>query len=269
MAGVTPASGGSAVDVPVAPFLFIGGLHRSGTSLLHRLVATHPDVSGFSGTGVPEDEGQHLQRVYPPALALGGAGRFALDPRSHMTDEHPLATPASRDRLLADWSPWWDLSRPVLAEKSPPNMVRTRFLQALFPDAAFVVITRDPVVVALATRKWAKLPLDDLVANWVAAHRTWRSDRPHVRRALEVRYEDLVADPGAVVEAVWAHVGLTARPLDLSEVRAGTDDHYLAQWSGVPAAERDRTADRFGAAVRDLGYELPPPGPAPAMPRPT
>ena len=27
------------------------------------------------------------------------------------------------------------MSKPVLVEKSPPNLIRTRFLQALYPEA--------------------------------------------------------------------------------------------------------------------------------------
>ena len=65
---------------PVNPghlLVFVGGLHRSGTTPLARALSAHPDISGFSNTGVPEDEGQHLQDVYPPAYVLGGPGRFA------------------------------------------------------------------------------------------------------------------------------------------------------------------------------------------------
>ena len=53
-------------------FVFLAGLHRSGTTLLARLLAAHPEISGFSETGVPADEGQHLQGVYPAAREYGG-----------------------------------------------------------------------------------------------------------------------------------------------------------------------------------------------------
>jgi len=120
-------------------FVFLGGLHRSGTTLLARLLAAHPEVSGFSETGVPADEGQHLQTVYPPARAFGGPGRFAFRGESHLTESSPLVSEENARRLLADWGRHWDMTKPVLVEKSPPNLIRMRFLQALFPEAVILV----------------------------------------------------------------------------------------------------------------------------------
>src|SRR5437763_1252312 len=68
-------------------FVFLAGLHRSGTTLLARLLAAHPEVSGFSGTGADADEGQHLQTVYPAAKVWGGPGRFGFAPEAHFTEE--------------------------------------------------------------------------------------------------------------------------------------------------------------------------------------
>ena len=56
-----------------------------------RLLAAHPEVSSFSGTDVPADEGQHLQTVYPAAKVYGGP-RFGFAPESHLTEESPLAS---------------------------------------------------------------------------------------------------------------------------------------------------------------------------------
>ncbi len=123
-------------------FVFLGGLHKSGTSLLHRLLRAHPLVSGFYKTGVPEDEGQHLQSVYPADAAYGGPGCFAFDERTHLTEHSSLVSRTARTALLNDWGRYWDLSKPVLIEKSPPNLIQARFLQTLFPGAKFIFILR-------------------------------------------------------------------------------------------------------------------------------
>ncbi len=134
-------------------FIFVVGLHRSGTSLLHAILREHPAISGFRDTGVPEDEGQHLQTVLPTGLELGGPGRFAFHPDAYMDEHHPLASEKTARLLWEAWRPYWDVSRPYLIEKSPPNLLRTRFLQKLFPNSWFIAILRHPIAVAYATRK--------------------------------------------------------------------------------------------------------------------
>lgn len=80
--------------------VFIGGLHRSGTSLLHEILREHSSISGFHKTGVFKDEGQHLQSVYLPAKAFGGPGRFGFDQAAFMDENHVLATQESAELLF-------------------------------------------------------------------------------------------------------------------------------------------------------------------------
>ena len=82
-------------------FVFIAGLHRSGTSLLFQCLRDHPEISAFRDTGVPEDEGQHLQTVYPRAAQWGGPGTFGFHPEAHMTEASPLVTDGNRKELFA------------------------------------------------------------------------------------------------------------------------------------------------------------------------
>lgn len=224
------------------------------------MLAEHPEVSGFSDTGVPADEGQHLQTVYPTARTYGGPGKFGFAAEAHLTEASPLVSEANAGKLLEEWAPHWDLGRPVLVEKSPPNLIRTRFLQALYPGASFVVVTRHPIAVSLATQKWSKTSLSSLLEHWVVCHRTFAGDRPHLDRVTVVTYERLVTDPNGCLETLYPFLGLEPRPTSL-DVRSDGNDPYFARWreleGGLAGSLRARRLRRrFEAAVEPFGYSL-------------
>ncbi|MFL6049617.1 MAG: sulfotransferase family protein [Gaiellales bacterium] len=257
-------SAGAAVDRAAAPrLLFIGGLHRSGTSLIHRCISAHPQVAGFHDTGSLEDEGQYLQSVYPIGQAHGGPGRFALDPRCHLTESSPLVSRSSRELLLAQWGAFWEPGASVRVEKSPPNLVRMRFLQALFPESAFLMVMRHPVAVACATQKWSHTPWTTLIHHWVAAHEIMLADSAHVSRVHVIRYEDFVRAPEETLRPVWSTLGLPSQPAG-ERVRSDVNRTYFERWSKTRnpvrvldrrrAERHDEAARRFGYSVRDLAF---------------
>ena len=192
-----------------ARFVFVGGLHRSGTSLLAELLKAHPEVAGQVIDGMPEEleqEGQHVQRVYPVDDALGGPGAFAHNPLAHMTERHPLATAASAARLEADWAPHWRgvEGAKVRLEKSPSNMLRARFLQALWPNSYHLIIVRHPVAVAFATAAWAArhgggkraasaASVVECARHWLRAHDLLLADLSSLTNVRIVRLEEFVA----------------------------------------------------------------------------
>jgi hypothetical protein len=244
-------------------FVFIAGLHRSGTSTVFKCLKEHPEISGFEGTGVTQDEGQLLQTVYPPARASGGPGRFGFDAAAHLTETSTLASVANAHELFRQWAPRWDLTRPILVEKSPPNLIRTRFLQALYPNSFFVVILRHPVAVSYATQKWSGTTLHSLLRHWIVCHRILEADRPQLRRVLTIKYEHFVSDPSGVLAQILRFLNLPSR-IATTPVRAGANDEYFARWRNregkalkrayLTGLERlyEKSVRRFGYSLRDL-----------------
>jgi hypothetical protein len=240
-------------------FIFLCGLHRSGTSPLFRILREHPEISGFHNTGVPEDEGQFLQTVFPAARTFGGPGRFGFAKAAHLTEKSRLVTPENRDKVFTDWAIYWDLSKRCLLEKSPPNLIRTRFLQALFPNSYFVVIIRHPIPVSLSTSKWTDCSLDSLVKHWVHCHDLFERDRPHLNRVLVIRYENLIQSTASLVAQIYKFLDLTpCVPVPLNP--AGSDG-YFSNWRSL-SSDKERRREfrlivrRYERRVQSYGYSL-------------
>jgi hypothetical protein len=211
-------------------FIFIGGVHKSGTSLLHDIIRNHPEISGFRNTGVPQDEGQLLQSVYFPAFAYGGAGRFCFQEESYMNENHPLATRENAERLFSDWSQYWDLSKYYLVEKSPPNIIRTRFLQKLFPNSMFLIILRHPIAVAYATKKWRNDSVASLIDHTLCCYERFLEDREFLKKSFVLRYETLVKRPKEVVDLLFSWIGVRSYKIE-QKITSGINDSYIKKWN--------------------------------------
>jgi Sulfotransferase family len=243
-------------------FMYLGGLHRSGTSTLFRCLREHPLISGFNDTGATEEEGQHLQSVYPPATAHGGPGRFGFHPEAHLTEASDLVTPDNRLRLFEEWKTYWDIEKPVLLEKSPSNLIRTRFLQELFPNSYFVIVTRHPIAVSYATQKWSHTSLDELIEHWLVCHEKFRQDEHHISRLLTLKYEDFVEQPQSSLKKIYSFLDLPNHS-NAIEVHDDANEQYLRLWrTGQNGAlsggriETDRIKTQYERRVAAFGYSL-------------
>ena len=173
-------------------YVFICGLHRSGTSTIRNIISCSNLVSTHSNTKKPEDEGQHIQSIYDNAKKHGGPGKFGFSKEYHYTEESSLLTNRNNKKLIDEWYKYWDLSKKILVEKSPPNIIHTRYLQEIFSNSYFIIILRHPYVVASACKKrFNKQSIDKHIEHWLYVHEILYNDLKKINNYLVLKYEDL------------------------------------------------------------------------------
>ncbi len=253
--------------------IFVLGLNKSGTSLLYVLLSRHSQLSAIRamkpakpdarttismerhGIGEGQKFPELPAKLRPPPD--GSSGQWATPDEF---DRHRLteADVAEGDRQAVSRAYRAAMVDPArrLCEKSPPNTLRGRYLQALFPDASFIAIVRNPYSTISANgkkrSKWGGVERQTL--HWVAGTQTLLDDLERLDRALLVRYEDLIADPAGALHAVCEFCGLTFEPQILSEVAVeqGINDQLIGLLS------EEETASITGACsplMKRLGYE--------------
>jgi hypothetical protein len=191
----------------------------------------------------------------------GGAARFGFDPAAHLTETSSLVTGENRERLFAEWVRYWDTSRPFLLEKSPPNLIRTRFLQAMFPESYFVIIVRHPIAYAFPRGK-ASPPrmVHSLIRHWVTCHDIFREDRPRLRNSIVIEYERFVDDPSGYLARIYSFLGLENSPLH-QEIRKNINRKYLEGWNDarkglVTGVWMKYVIWKYEERIRKHGYSL-------------
>ena len=238
-------------------YIFVGGLHRSGTSLISRAIAAHPSVEGIDGSPAPEDEGVYLQGAIPHTARDGRPGAFAHDPVQHLTEASRFNTLDTLRHIEAQWDGWYPRALPWRVEKSPVNLLRARLYQQMFPSSVFVFVVRHPVAVSMATRKWSDRSLPELMDHWQAAHALLLDDLTFLHRWAIVRYEDFVRDPDAQLQRIAALAELSGFAPCGEEV-TNRNAAYLAE---APELVLPAVAEAFGY-IADSVCNTPMPAPA-------
>ena len=218
-------------------FCFVAGLHRTGTSLLTRILAAHPEISAISGSPAPEDEGCYLQGGIPHTARHGIPGEYATNPEEHHIECSRYDRLDTRERMLADWSPWFDGDARWWVEKSPVNLTRMRLYQQLFPLAQFIVILRHPHVMAHALSKWTEQDISSLVEYGIDAYERAAADAEYLHSVLFVRYEDLLAEPERVRRSLFAFLDLSDHDPQI-QLRNGNDDYACDELISALLIER-------------------------------
>lgn len=152
---------GKEIDRPI----FIVGMGRSGTTLLGRLFAVHPDV-GFLNEPkalwhvVREDE-DIIGSYAPPRT-----GRLYLDVED--------ASDVVRQRAQAMFTWYLRVSHSKrVVDKYPELIFRHKFVRAIFPDARFLIAVREPWATLKSVTQWSSVNASDDADWWGVRDQKW------------------------------------------------------------------------------------------------
>jgi len=108
-------------------------------------------------------------------------------------------------------------NRSFFLDKTPANALVLPFLRRLYPDAKYVVLTRNPLAIfssyanSFFNGSWPLAhEFNPILERYVPAIAAFLRER--LVPLLQVAYEDLVADPESQLERVFAFLGLEHEP---------------------------------------------------------
>lgn len=233
---LTPAPDDS-VTVPI----FIVGMHRSGTTLLERILGGHSKVT---------DGGESYAFSEQIKWACDYHFVGALDEEAlRRSDRIDLAQLA--ERYLAGIRSRAQ-GRPFLTEKLPSNFLNVGLIAKALPQARLLHMVREPMDTCFSNLRtlfihaggysYDQTEMADYFLGYQSLMAHWHRVLPG--RIMDVSYAALVDDPQSVARQVFAHCGLQfeAQALDIdrssgvvstasaAQVRGGIRRDYHSAW---------------------------------------
>jgi Sulfotransferase family len=194
------------------PAPFVVGMNRSGTTLLRMMLDAHPQLTIPPETHFVPDlikvarEGAATpEALLKVIVAQREWGDFGLTEDELLERFRAIDPPDATDAIRAFFETYAErVSKPRWGDKTPRYVTRMRLIAEALPEAHFVHVIRDGRDVALSVRDRTvkDYTVERVAQRWKEKVSKARRDAPLLKHYMELRYEDLVLDPEAVLRKI-------------------------------------------------------------------
>lgn len=276
-----------APDRPV----FVGACPRSGTTLLRTMLNNHPELAmpresrflvetwrrrdKFGDLAAKRNRRKLARWIFTRKAAR--PGRVQVTPEEGI--ERLVAAPPTLGSLIGTCFTLYaeQHGKQRWGDKRPMYVQYLDAIYAMFPDAQFINVVRDPRAAVASMRKldWYGGSVAPAAELWDRSQRAadaWRK-RLAPDQFLEIRYEDLVTGPEQTLKELSSLLGLSPDGVDdmlsyyeENDVPEGSVYHWrvhqpvseesLRRWEEELSAEEIALVERVaGKRMRRYGYE--------------
>lgn len=269
-----PLAPSSVGNVSVSsPFIFIGGVPRSGTTLMRAMLDAHPMVRCGEET-----------RVIPRILGLRSQWKRSEKEWNRLNEAGVTneVINAAISSFIIQIIAGHGAPADRLCNKDPFTLKSTIYLSELFPNAKFIFMIRDgrATVHSIISRKVTITGFDlkdhrQCMQKWNQAIQAMKEQCDGVGdKCLKVYYEQLVLHPASEMqrilkfldlpwnETVLHHEELIGKDISLSKVERSSDQvvkpvnlDALAKWVGTFPEDVVKDMAEIAPMLQALGYD--------------
>lgn len=190
--------------LPSVP-IFILGMHRSGTTLLERMLSGHSNVADAGETG-----------AFDAQVQLAADHYYANHFDAAVLDAVPGMDFSAIARGYGESARWLSRGKPFFTEKLPMNFWNIGLIARALPQAKIINLVRDPMdtcfsnlrtlFAGVATYSYDQSELAQFYLQYRRLMQHWLDVLPG--RILQVSYDELVTAPDVVGQRVAEYCGL-------------------------------------------------------------
>ena len=166
-------------------YLFILSPPFCGSTLLTEILSTSKNVSCNNNIGLRE--GQHLPGAHN---LLFTEDRW--DPNKEI----------DWNRIKKIWSKYWDRSKSILLEKSPPNICRANNIDKVFNNSKYICLIRDPYAQIQSNIRRYNTDIKVASEKYISYLKFQKNNIQTLEKTLIISYEELADNPSKAKEKI-------------------------------------------------------------------